>query len=234
MDQHWAAYAAALALGATHALEVDHMVAVTAFVGNDPRLRSAVSFGIRWGLGHAAAVIVAGLVLIALGVAIPASAEPWTELAVGLALILVGLWAVRASRRLHLHDPARHGGHAHLHTHPVPTLEHVHPHATDSSHRHRHLSTIVGAVHGLAGTAPVVALVPVTLMNDTAAAVGYLVAFGLGTTVSMGAYAGLAALAVARAGSTMRLARRIALATAFASIGVGCWWMLRSAARLTD
>src|SRR3989304_4730310 len=41
MNELWAAYAAAFALGAGHALEVDHMVAVTVFVGGRPRLGAA-------------------------------------------------------------------------------------------------------------------------------------------------------------------------------------------------
>src|SRR5438093_13353493 len=35
MNDFWGAYATAFILGAVHALEVDHMVAVSAFVGGD-------------------------------------------------------------------------------------------------------------------------------------------------------------------------------------------------------
>ncbi len=41
------AYLAALVLGAIHALEVDHVAAVTAFVGSRPRVPTAVSFGMQ-------------------------------------------------------------------------------------------------------------------------------------------------------------------------------------------
>ena len=88
--------------------------------------------------------------------------------------------------------------------------------------------TLMGAVHGLAGTAPVVALVPVTLLPSVSAALGYLLAFGIGTTVGMGAYAGLASLAVGRvASSSLRLARSLAYGTALLSMAVGLWWLLR-------
>jgi hypothetical protein len=221
------------------------MVAVTAFVGGNPRLGPAASFGIRWGFGHALAVLVAGTVLAWSRLTIPVSVQHWAEAAVGLALIGVGLWAWSNARRLHLHDPQHHGGHAHLHTHLAGAELHEHLHASsESAHshpgqprshgpadpRHAHISTLVGAVHGLSGTAPVVALIPVTLMPSFAAAVGYLLAFGIGTTASMGVYAALAALAMSRAGTSVKLARIVAYATAAASLVVGVWWLVRSAA----
>ncbi|MBI4499886.1 MAG: hypothetical protein HY700_01875 [Gemmatimonadetes bacterium] len=237
MDAFSAAYAAAFTLGVAHALEVDHMVAVTAFVGGNPRFGTAASFGIRWGIGHALTVLVAGSLLAWSGMTVPAVAQRWAELGVGLALIGVGVWAWHNARRLHLHDPRRHGGHGHLHAHDGTGAnhEHAHPpdhdrdHPADTDRRHAHLSTVVGAVHGLSGTAPVVALIPVTLMPSFGAAVGYLLAFGIGTTVGMGAYAALAALGLSRAGASLKLARAVAFATAAASVAVGLWWLLASA-----
>jgi len=233
MSDFWAAYAAAFTLGAVHALEVDHMVAVSAFVGGDPRLGPAATFGVRWGVGHSGVVLLAGGLLAWSGLSVPPSAQRWTEFGVGLALIGVGLWAWRNASRLHLHGPERHGGHAHLHTHQGSASGHEHGHrespGSASKHRHAHLSTLVGAVHGLSGTAPVVALIPVTLMPSLAAAVAYLLAFGIGTTLGMGTYASLAAVAVSRAGSSVRLARIVAFGTAAASIAVGLWWLATTA-----
>lgn len=232
MGELLAAYAAALALGASHALEVDHMVAVTAFVGGRPRLGPAASFGVRWGLGHAAVVLVVGGALAWSGLAIPVAAAGWAELVVGLVLIGLGAWALRAARRLHVHDPSGHGGHAHLHAHTADMHPHTHKH-TDPSRRHRHLATAVGAVHGLAGTAPVAALIPVTLLPGRWAAIGYLAAFGVGTILSMGIYAALTALAVRHAGRSVALARAAARLTAVASLAVGLWWVMRSVETLT-
>jgi hypothetical protein len=227
VNQVWALYLTALALGAGHALEVDHMVAVTAFVGGRPRLDAAVGFGVRWGVGHSLAVLVAGSALALSGVRIPAGAQDWAELGVGVMLVALGIWAANAARRLHVHLPQEHGGHAHLHAHTHGSAHHVHGHgdAAQAVRRHRHLSTLVGAFHGLAGSAPVVALVPVTLMPSKPAAVLYLAAFGVGTIVGMAAYAALAAVAVGRVAASARLARSAAFATAGASFVVGLWWI---------
>ncbi len=227
MNQVWMPYLTALALGAGHALEVDHMVAVTAFVGGRPRLGVAVGFGVRWGLGHSLVVLVAGAALALSGLHVPPATQDWAELGVGVMLVALGVWAANAARRLHLHLPQDHAGHAHLHAHAPGSAPHVHAHhdSAEAMRRHRHLSTIVGALHGLAGTVPVVALVPVTLMPSKAAAVAYLAVFGAGTILGMAAYAALAAMAVKRVATSGRLARGAALATAAASVLVGAWWI---------
>ncbi|HWP38441.1 MAG TPA: hypothetical protein VNL18_12895 [Gemmatimonadales bacterium] len=228
MDGPWAVYAAALALGAAHALEVDHMVAVTAFIGGRPRVAAAAAFGLRWGLGHAAVVMALGGLLAWSGARLPAAASTWGESAVGVMLLALGLWTARRTQRLHVHPPDRHGDHAHLHAHLANAPTHEHTHAHSSARRHRHLSTVVGAVHGFAGTAPAVALIPVTLLSDRSVALGYLAAFGLGTTLAMGAYAAIAARAVQRVAASPRGARALGLVTAVWSIAIGLWWLVKS------
>jgi hypothetical protein len=226
-----AAYAAAFALGAAHALEVDHMVAVSAFVGRHPRVGTATMFGLRWGLGHALVVLLVGGMLAWSELTVPAAAAGWAELGVGLMLVALGGWAIRSARRLHVHTPQHHAGHAHLHAHAPARHPHAHDHA-DPARRHRHLSTLAGAIHGLAGAAPVVALIPVTLLSGAWRAVGYLVTFGLGTVLAMSLYAALAALAAARAATSLRTARRVASLTGIASTMVGIWWIVRAASTL--
>ncbi len=91
----------------------------------------------------------------------------------------------------------------------------------------------MGLLHGLAGTSGVVALVPVTMMDRTALGVGYLVAFGVGVTVSMTVFALVAAAAVRQA--TVRSliwGRRITSAVGVTGVGVGLWWMGRAVLEL--
>ncbi len=232
MEPTWVVYATALALGAAHALEVDHMVAVTTFVGTEVRWRSAVLFGIRWGLGHSLVVMILGSAVAGIGLAPSGPLVHWGEVAIGVTLVVLGLWALRAAGRLHLHDPHQHEGHAHLHAHETKLHPHSHDHA-DPARRHRHFATVVGAVHGLVGTVPVVALLPVALTTGWWSAFTYLVAFGIGTTVAMAVYALLAALAVARASGSVRAARGVGYGTALASMAIGGWWVARAVATLT-
>jgi high-affinity nickel permease len=209
----------ALVLGFVHALEIDHMVAVTAFVSRRPALLTAAGFGARWGLGHSLAVLGAGAVLLATGLHWSPRVNTILEGAVGVALVAVGAWSLRAARNLHLHPPAEHGNHGHLHVHGHPSPAHTH------GHPHQGIIA-VGLLHGLAGTSAVVALVPVTLLHPAGLGLAYLVAFGVGVTGGMSLFAVVAAAAMRQAADrSVRWGRRVTGAAGLASIGVGLWWL---------
>ena len=59
--------------------------------------------------------------------------------------------------------------------------------------------TLVGLLHGLAGTSGVVALLPVTMMDRIGLGLGYLTLFGAGVTVAMTLFALVAAAAMRKA-----------------------------------
>jgi len=207
-------------LGFLHALEIDHMLAVTTFVTQRPRLAAAAGFGARWGLGHSIAVLLAGGVLLAAGVKLPTRFDAIGEAAVGVMLLGLGVWAWISAGRLHLHTPEEHGGHAHMHHHqPRQT------HAPD----HEHGITLVGLVHGLAGTSAVVALVPVTLLASLPVGLGYLVMFGVGVTAAMTLFAVAAAYAMRHAAErSLVWGRRAARTVGVLGVVVGMWWVLRA------
>jgi ABC-type nickel/cobalt efflux system permease component RcnA len=219
-------------LGVLHALEIDHMVAVTTFVSRRPSLRSATRFGFRWGVGHSVAVLLAGGVLLAAGVRWPEQYDALGEGLVGLMLVGLGFWALAAARKLHLHPEEEHGGHAHLHLHgPRTAHEHRHQteHAAARSHEHGGI-TLVGLLHGLAGTTGVLALVPVTMVDRVGLGLGYLAAFGVGVTMAMTLFA-LAAAALMRRATARSLVwgRRTVGLVGLGGIGVGLWWLARAA-----
>jgi len=237
----------AFLLGLAHAIEVDHMIAVTAFVSTRPALRAAAGFGLRWGLGHSIAVFVAGGILIATGLRWPAQYDVLGEAVVGVLLVAIGVWALLRARKLHLHAPEEHGDHAHLHVHggkaaahahghhehpphaPVPSPAGHHHHDHDHAHEKRGI-TVVGLMHGLAGTSAVVALVPVTMMDRWVVGLGYLVAFGAGVMIAMTAYALVAAAAFRRAAAgSLRWGRAIGRFAGIGSIAVGLVWIWRAA-----
>jgi ABC-type nickel/cobalt efflux system permease component RcnA len=225
----------ALSLGFLHALEVDHMLAVTTFVAGRPALRTAAVFGLRWGLGHSVAVMALGGGLLATGLRWPAGYDAIGEGLVGLMLVGLGCWALRASRNLHLHPPAEHGDHAHLHVH-ADGATHAHPHAPSAGaeHHHHHAAghgiTLVGLMHGLAGSGGVVAILPVTFLGSVGLGLAYLAAFGVGVTVGMILYAAVAALAMQRAAShSVAWGRRLMGMVGVAGVVVGGWWILRVA-----
>ena len=231
--------ATAFMLGFLHALEVDHMIAVTTFVTGRPAVLSAARFGLRWGIGHSAAVMVIGAVLLATGVRWPARYDAVGEGVVGFMLIGLGVWALRSSRSLHLHPPEQHGDHAHLHVHHPPhegdAHEHPHPHRDEHvhhdghEHRHHHRNgvTLVGLLHGLAGSSAAVALVPVTLIGRLDLGLIYLLVFGSGVTLGMVGYAVVASYAIRRAaGRSVAAGQLLTQGVGALGVLVGVWWIL--------
>jgi hypothetical protein len=197
-----------LVAGFVHALEPDHMAAVTTFVSRRPAPREAAGFGLRWGLGHSAAILAVGLVLIASGVRIPASVESGLEFGVGGLLLVLGLWLLWSV----MHSRA-------------------HALAGDAPHEHRHGrgSLWVGVAHGLAGTAALLALLPVTLIRSPWAAAGYLLLFGVGTTLAMALYAAVAGVVFHQAGERSAVAGgTLRTLTALGSATLGIFWMINA------
>jgi hypothetical protein len=206
--------AAALVAGFAHALEPDHMAAVTTFVSRRPRPLQALGFGVRWGAGHAGAIIVVGCLMIALRVRLPAGVARGLEFGVGAMLLGLGMWLLWGV----LHERAhRLAGGAHAHPHP-------HAHGG-------HGSLWVGMAHGLSGTAPLVAALSASLGGSAWRAAGYLLLFGVGTTVAMALYALAAGLVFDRAAHRApALAGTLRALTALGSAAIGVLWMVNAAA----
>jgi hypothetical protein len=81
----------------------------------------------------------------------------------------------------------------------------------------------VGAVHGLAGSGALTAIV-VTTLPSTLSQLGYLLLFGLGSTVGMAALSGLMGWPLARLGGHHAFARTVALAAGCVSTALGLVW----------
>lgn len=210
-------YLAAFVLGTVHAVEVDHMAAVTVFAGMKPRLLAAGNYGARWGVGHALVVVIVGSGLALFNIKLPTGFMDFSEVLVGLALIALGLWAYKRSKKFSVDCPqaqmAKAADGISIDNHdPSP---------------HQHLPTAMGALHGLAGSAPVLALLPVALLPNMQQVILYLVLFSIGTTLAMSVYALLAAATVRGLRVTQQHFWRLSKGIALASILVGSSWIVR-------
>lgn len=197
----------AVSLGFLHALEPDHMAAVTTFVSRRPRPAEALGFGLRWGLGHSAAILLVGSALIALGIHVPEGVVAGLEFGVGTMLLGLGVWLLWSV----VH------GEAHALADP------------DHGHDHPHGSVWVGLAHGLAGTAPLVAVVTVTVSSSPWVAGVYLLLFGVGTTAGMGLYAATAGALFHQARHRIpALGGTLRAVTALGSAVLGVFWMVNA------
>jgi hypothetical protein len=140
--------------------------------------------GLRWGLGHSSGVLVVAAIAFGLRQVVHLEAwSGWGERMVGVTMIGLGLWGLRSlfRERLHAHEHD-HGGPGHVHFH-------VHHSSGEKAHVHTHAAFWVGTLHGLAGTAHLVGVLPSLALPTGLQTAGYLGAFGLGTIVAMTAFA---------------------------------------------
>lgn len=199
----------ALVAGFAHALEPDHMAAVATFVSRRPRPLQALGFGVRWGAGHSAAILVVGCILVALDVQLPDLLARGLEFGVGAMLVGLGLWLLWNV----LHERAHRAAGAHGH-----------------HHHHGRGSLWVGLAHGLSGTAPLVAALSATAAGSAWQAAAYLALFGVGTTVAMALYAVAAGALFTRAANRgPALAGTLRAVTALGSAAIGVLWMVNAA-----
>jgi hypothetical protein len=206
-------------LGMRHALEPDHLAAVSTLVTGERSRFKAALLGACWGLGHTFTLLVVGVVLVILRADMPARLADAFEFCVALMLIGLGLRAIYLAARQGPAGPA----HVHHHGHVV----HVHPGAP----AHVHIGTwtlarrplLVGAVHGLAGSGALTALVLATLPS-TAARLTYMAVFGLGSTLGMAMLSGLLGWPLARLGSHRGVLRAVSLAVGCVSTVLGLAW----------
>ena len=171
-------------LGLRHALDVDHLAAVSTLVSQRGGLLRSSLIGAVWGLGHTAALLAAGIVVIALDGEIPPAVAQALELGVAIMLVGLGLnllWALGQGGTIHLHGH-EHGGRHHVHPHrhaPDESPDHVQHHPLMVRR-----PFLVGLVHGLAGSTALMLAVLATIPSP-AVALAYILVFGVGSVGGM-------------------------------------------------
>lgn len=182
-----------LLLGIRHAIDPDHVVAVTAITARHPSLRRASLVGALWGVGHTLTLVVVGGAIVFFRIAVSPRVGLAFELAVAMMLILLGL------------------------NNLFGKAKHRHVEMPDSR------PFFVGMVHGLAGTAAIVLVVLGAVSDPTWAVaylalfgVGTIVGMVLVTT----AIAMPARFAVARVASARRW---LTLTSGVLSVVFGVW-----------
>jgi nitrile hydratase accessory protein len=198
-------------LGMQHAFEPDHLAAVATLMTGERSSAKAAWLGAWWGLGHTLTLLAAGTALVVLRAEMPAAATMAFEL--GVVLLLVGFGARAIYQAACGSLPRR----THSHARPATSS----PGDIDRWTLARPL--LVGAVHGLAGSGALTALVVATLPS-TATRLGYLALFGIGSTLGMVALSGLLGWQIARMGADRTVVRTFSLAVGCVSTVLGLFW----------
>ena len=156
-------------LGLRHATEADHLAAISTIVTERRSLLSSLVVGGLWGFGHTLALLIAGIGVLLLRYQMTDRMAHAFELCVGLMLVLLGANVLRTL----VHRGASHS----------------HDHTTFASHSHSEAwlvarPLLVGMVHGLAGSAPLLVLT-LTVVSSPLAAFFYIGLFGVGSMMGM-------------------------------------------------
>lgn len=171
-----------LVLGLRHALDTDHLAAVSTILAQRPSLRASSMVGLSWGLGHTVVLLFSGAVVLVLRVPIPEPFAVAAEFGVGAMLVFLGgMLAVRLVReRWHVHAHDHDGAqHMHLHSHAL-VEDHGHGHWWRDSIR----PFCIGMAHGLAGSAALLLLV-LSSARSVSEGLTYIAVFGFGSIIGM-------------------------------------------------
>jgi ABC-type nickel/cobalt efflux system permease component RcnA len=188
-------------LGLRHALDPDHVIALSTILSRNRTVRFALLSGLAWGIGHTSMILAAGILALGFGLTIPVGLENSLESFVGAMLILLGLSnVIGITRWIHRFTHGTITIHPHLHIHD---RMHIHVHEHEGTDRQAHQGSMdlnnftkshgwwvlarpftIGVIHGLAGSGAVVILVSASV-GDIGSGMGYLGLFGLGTVIGM-------------------------------------------------
>jgi ABC-type nickel/cobalt efflux system permease component RcnA len=169
----------------------DHLAAVTPLVIETKR--KAWKIGLAWGLGHLIGMLLIGVLFLIFKEYIPIELiSQYSEQLVAVVLIGVGIWAF-----YRIFNEQKNHKHPHVHSENKPYI-HIHKHEHSNGHHHTHQKIIrqnifssfgIGFIHGLAGIAHFLLLLPALSFKSNSDGVQYVVGFAIGTILAMSAYA---------------------------------------------
>jgi ABC-type nickel/cobalt efflux system permease component RcnA len=179
--QTMALLGAGFVFGMKHALDADHLAAISTIVSERKNWFSSSIIGGLWGIGHTISLFVAGAIVLFLKIQISPRLENILESCVGFMLIGLGLnalWKLMRGRKLHLHQH-QHGERVHVHPH-----FHDQPANEISHHTVGKRPLLIGLLHGLAGSAALMLLVLSSIPTPLIGMI-YIAVFGAGSILGM-------------------------------------------------
>ncbi len=206
-------------LGIKHALDADHIVAVTTIVSRSNSLLRSAMVGLNWGIGHTLTLFVVGFAVLVFKLTIPDRLALSMEFVVGIILVVLGVSVIRNIVR----------GRAHIHWHQHENKDHLHSHfhhdTPEHDHQHIRRPLLIGMVHGLAGSGALTLLV-LSTMSSVAQGLIFLLLFGIGSILGMLLFSGLIGLPFKlTAGLSLRLNWWFRGAAGIISIALGLFIM---------
>ncbi|WP_435654747.1 urease accessory protein UreH domain-containing protein [Cellulophaga baltica] len=209
----------------------DHLAAVTPLAIETKR--KVWKIGLFWGFGHLTGMLLIGMLFLLFKEYIPLEKiSEHSEQLVGIVLIAVGIWAFfsiffkhKGHKYPHVHDGKEPYIHVHEHEHNTSKLEHSHAH-TKKVKQNMWSSFGIGTLHGLAGIAHFMLLLPVLGFRNQLDSIQYILGFALGTVLAMTIYTFLLGkITNYTKGQSKSLYKTIRLSGGVFAILIGVYWL---------
>ncbi|VUD58959.1 hypothetical protein TDB9533_02555 [Thalassocella blandensis] len=188
-------------LGMLHAFDPDHLAAVGGLsVGTTQQ--SCWKFAFFWSLGHGTILLLIAVLFFLVGIVIPSQVSMAAEHFVAFMLVFIGVWG---GIKLYM-----------------STVKKAQYRAVLNGS-----SWLVGGIHGTAGSASLLALIPLAKIESPMVAMGYVILFCLGVTlamVSMGRLLGHVSRFLQRLSTYWE--RYMQAALALFSLSLGCYLVM--------
>ena len=197
-------------LGIKHAIEPDHVIAVSTIASKSKKLWNASLAGVFWGIGHTATLFTVGIILILMK---GDFSDKWSmslEFLVGIMLFYLGITSLLSTRK--------NKQHAHLQE----------EHAENDQSNKRELSyfksLFIGFIHGLAGSAAMVLLTMSTVDTVWQGSL-YILIFGVGTTIGMLVFTTILGIPFVLSKKRITVSRSLIMITGMISVLFGIYYM---------
>lgn len=188
-----------LLIGLQHALEPDHVAAVSSLASGKTSRPRILRDAVAWAVGHASMLMLVAGPALMFGFMVSNALAGWLEFVVGIMLVGLGAHVIRrlVVERIHFHAHTHDDGTTHFHAHSHAdtaarngqSWREVHeadPHDHEHKRRVPWRALTVGLMHGLAGSA---ALIVLTLARaaDIGTGLVFVFVFGIGSIIGMAA-----------------------------------------------
>ncbi|WP_341278609.1 sulfite exporter TauE/SafE family protein [Paenibacillus sp. FSL H8-0537] len=194
-------------LGIKHALEPDHVIAVSTIAIKSKHIGKSAFSGVFWGIGHSLTLFIVGFILMAMR---SEMTEKWAmslEFLVGVMIVVLGVNTIISLRSMRANA-------------------NVDASAKESQHFHGSYrkSLLIGIIHGLAGSGAMVILTMSTV-NSISEGLIYIAVFGVGTVIGMLCFTTFISIPFILSSSRFKLNRVLIGATGIVSAVFGLYYM---------
>lgn len=205
----------------------DHLAAVTPIAIETKR--KVWRIGFLWGTGHLLGMLIIGILFLLFKEVIPVETiSGYSEQLVAIVLIGIGLWTLyklfykeKIHNRPHIHTDDE----VYLHKH---NEEHQNNNHTETRKKHLKSSFSIGILHGLAGVAHFILLLPALGFETTFQSLQYISGFAIGTVLAMTAYTIVLGAIAKKSSKNISLLNGVRVVGGLFALIIGFYWLYLS------